>query len=345
MRRAALIVVLLVLGLVAAVSAGAQDPTPPTPAPPTQPATTGASTEPVPPAPPAVPATVPEGVTIAGVPVGGMAADDAKIAVQTAFDQPVEFSFEQRRWQATPAELGARAYVDGAVGRALVAPAGTAVDLVVKIRGPQVREYVAYLDGILTRPAKDSTMRLRNLRPFLTKSRDGVKVSRLATTKAIVRALNAGERGPIELEAEIVPAKVTRANFGPVVVIRRESNSLYLYDGMRLVRRFGVATGQPSYPTPLGRWQVVVKQLDPWWYPPKDSPWAKGAEPIPPGPGNPLGTRWMGLSAPLVGIHGTPDAASIGYSASHGCIRMRIPDAEWLFMHVEIGTPVYIVRA
>ena len=49
----------------------------------------------------------------------------------------------------------------------------------------------------------------------------------------------------------------------------------------------------------------------------------------PAGPGNPLGTRWMGLSAPAVGIHGTPDAASIGYSASHGCIRMQIPDAEW----------------
>ena len=71
----------------------------------------------------------------------------------------------------------------------------------------------------------------------------------------------------------------------------------------------------------------------------------KGAKPIPPGPGNPLGTRWMGISSPAVGIHGTPDAASIGYSASHGCIRMRIPDAEWLFNHVKIGTPVYILDA
>jgi lipoprotein-anchoring transpeptidase ErfK/SrfK len=51
----------------------------------------------------------------------------------------------------------------------------------------------------------------------------------------------------------------------------------------------------------------------------------------------------MGISSPYVGIHGTPDSASIGYSASHGCIRMRIPDAEWLFRHVEIGTPVFII--
>ena len=84
-------------------------------------------------------------------------------------------------------------------------------------------------------------------------------------------------------------------------------------------------------------------QRDPWWIPPPDSDWARGKKPIPPGPGNPLGTRWMGTTAPLVGIHGTPDAASIGYSASHGCIRMRVPDAEALFNEVDIGTPVLIV--
>ena len=83
-------------------------------------------------------------------------------------------------------------------------------------------------------------------------------------------------------------------------------------------------------------------QRNPWWYPPP-SGWAADSDPVPPGPGNPLGTRWMGISAPYVGIHGTPDAASIGYSASHGCIRMRIPDAEWLFRHVDVGTPVFIL--
>ena len=113
---------------------------------------------------------------------------------------------------------------------------------------------------------------------------------------------------------------------------------------MRVVRKFGVATGQASFPTPLGSFEIVRKQANPWWLPP-DSDWAEGSEPIPPGPGNPLGTRWMGLSTPAVGIHGTPDAASIGYSASHGCIRMLVPEAEWLFERVEEGTPVYILDA
>jgi lipoprotein-anchoring transpeptidase ErfK/SrfK len=113
---------------------------------------------------------------------------------------------------------------------------------------------------------------------------------------------------------------------------------------MKVKRRFGVATGQASYPTPLGSFEIVRMQRNPWWIPP-DSDWAKNEKPVPPGPGNPLGTRWMGLDSPGVGIHGTPDAASIGYSASHGCIRMLVPEAEWLFERVELDTPVYILDA
>jgi lipoprotein-anchoring transpeptidase ErfK/SrfK len=124
-------------------------------------------------------------------------------------------------------------------------------------------------------------------------------------------------------------------------VIDRYANRLRLYDGRKLVRTFGVATGQSVYPTPTGMWKIVDMQRNPWWYPPP-SPWAEGEKPVPPGPGNPLGTRWMGLDAWGVGIHGTPNDASIGYSASHGCIRMHIPDAEWLFQHVDVGTPVLI---
>jgi hypothetical protein len=105
---------------------------------------------------------------------------------------------------------------------------------------------------------------------------------------------------------------------------------------------FPVAVGQPAYPTPDGHFTIISKVENPTWTPPPDAPWAQGAVPIPPGPGNPLGTRWMGLSAPGVGIHGTDDPASIGYSVSHGCIRMQIPDAERLFGMVSLGMSVYI---
>jgi lipoprotein-anchoring transpeptidase ErfK/SrfK len=160
----------------------------------------------------------------------------------------------------------------------------------------------------------------------------------------IRHALAAHQRGPLSVPYRVLRPRITRSNFGPVIVIRRGSHRLYLYKGSQYWRTFGVAVGMPQYPTPLGSFIIVTKQRNPWWYPP-DSAWAAGASPIPPGPGNPLGTRWMGLSRGGVGIHGTPDSASIGYSASHGCIRMRIPDAEWLFERVRVGTPVFIVSA
>ena len=164
-------------------------------------------------------------------------------------------------------------------------------------------------------------------------------------TAKIVQALRTGNRDPIAIEMKPVMPTVTRDGFGPVIVIRRASNQLYLYNGTRLWRTFRVATGQAAYPTPLGQWSIVDKQRNPWWYPPPDSDWAKNLKPVPPGPGNPLGTRWMGLSAPAVGRHGRPAPASIGYSAWPGLVRMLISDADWLFDHVETGTPVFVVAA
>jgi len=125
------------------------------------------------------------------------------------------------------------------------------------------------------------------------------------------------------------------------IVIDQSSHTLTLYRAGQKPVSFGVAVGQSAYPTPIGTGSVIVKVVDPTWVPP-DSDWAKGALPIPPGPDNPLGTRWIGLSWPSVGIHGTNDPASIGYSVSHGCIRMAIPDVERLFEMVYVGTSVTI---
>jgi murein L,D-transpeptidase YcbB/YkuD len=128
-----------------------------------------------------------------------------------------------------------------------------------------------------------------------------------------------------------------------LVIIRRDAHRLYFYKGARPLRVFTVATGGTWTPTPHGRFRIVSKYRRPWWYPPPDSSWANDLDPIPPGPENPLGTRWMGLSVPEVGIHGTPNPASVGYSISHGCIRMKKRDAESLFRLVRVGTRVWII--
>ncbi len=238
--------------------------------------------------------------------------------------------------------LGARAAISRAVERARRAAPGTNVRLVVSVRRARVRAFVARVSHRLDRQAVDATLSLRNLRPWITPERRGRALRRRPVVRALVAQLATNRRRVIALRTNSLRPRVTRAAFGPVIVIRRGSNRLHLYFGTRPWRVFGVATGQAAYPTPLGRFSIVTKWRNPWWFPP-DSAWAAGAAPIPPGPGNPLGTRWMGLSVSGVGIHGTPNAASIGYSASHGCIRMHIRDAEWLFERVRIGTTVFIV--
>ena len=125
---------------------------------------------------------------------------------------------------------------------------------------------------------------------------------------------------------------------GKVVVVKH-ARMLYVYRDGALAASFPVAVGQPKYPSPTGTYTIVSKIKDPTWIPP-NSPWAKGLEPIPPGGKNPLGPRWIGTSAPAVGIHGTPDDASIGTAASHGCVRMHFADVKRVYDLVEVGMPV-----
>jgi lipoprotein-anchoring transpeptidase ErfK/SrfK len=293
----------------------------------------------------APPVLVADGVTLAGIPVGGMSYEQAQAAVRPAFSRPIRVVFGDRRWRLDRAKFGGSVAIADGVTRALSAKTGAVVPLEASVDPAAVKDFVDALDKRISYPAKDAQLvGLTGLTPQITDAEPGLEVQKSATAKRIVRALEAAKQPRVRAAVRVVAPKLTRAHFGPVIVIRRSVNELRYYDGARLVRTFGVATGQAIYPTPTGQFSIVDMQRDPWWRPP-DSPWAKGLKPIPPGPGNPLGTRWMGLSAPGVGMHGTPDDASIGYSASHGCIRMHIPDAEWLFEHVHIGTQVVITDA
>jgi lipoprotein-anchoring transpeptidase ErfK/SrfK len=267
----------------------------------------------------------------------------ARRAVEKAYLQPLELVIDDAHANALPAaSLGAKPNFDKAIRRARFARPGAIVPLDVVVSQARVRGYVDRLGKKVDRDARDARIVLQGLRPRAIEAQTGRYLKKLLTGRAIRSALATNSRAPIRLRYEITQPVVRSAKLDEAIVIERTSNKLLYFDNAKYVRSFGVATGQSAYPTPLGDYEIVNMQRDPWWYPPP-SPWATDADPVPPGPGNPLGTRWMGLSAPYVGIHGTPDAASIGYSASHGCIRMRIPDAEWLFQHVKIGTPVFII--
>ena len=290
------------------------------------------------------PAVVPDGVTLAGVAIGGLAPDAATQVVSQAFAQPVTLRYETTKIDVSPSLLGLTVPADAAVAKALTVAPNTTLTLRASVNNLLIKSFVAKLANRFDREPVSSRLLLRNAKPLVTQPVIGRTIEQEVAVRDLTDALVHGTRGTIVLKAKLKDPPVTPSTVGPVIVIKRASNRLTLYDGMKVVRQFEVATGQAIYPTPLGLFKIIVKWKNPWWYPPA-SPWAKGDKPVPPGPGNPLGTRWMGLSAPGVGIHGTPEDGSIGYSLSHGCIRMHIPQAEWLFDHVNVGTPVYIVAS
>lgn len=286
---------------------------------------------------------IPAGVSVGGVRVGGLSAEPARLRVQASFARPVSVAYQGNVLTVTPREVAAAISVDAAVSSALAATPHSDIALPISYSHEKLDKLVAFLAHRYNRPARAAEVTgASTAGPVFAAAKPGLAVNTKTMHAALVQLLQDGTRAPLQLLTKTVPAKRTVANFGPVIVITRGVNTLKLYNGRRLVRTFHVATGQPAYPTPGGVWRIVDMQRDPWWRPPT-SVWARGLQPIPPGPGNPLGTRWMGLNASGVGIHGTNAPASIGYSLSHGCIRMQVPEAEWLFQHVQLGTPVVIL--
>ena len=287
---------------------------------------------------------IPAGVSVGGIRVGGLSAEPARTRIDAAFARPVRIAAEGKVLRIGPSRTGAITSVDAAVSSALDATPQSRIALPVRYSAKRIDTLVAHLAHVYDRPAVDAAVTgATSSGPTFSAARPGRAVDQRTMRAAIVGLLRDGTRTPLQLMTKTVAPARTVANFGPAIVVTRGSNTLRLYDGHTLVRTFPVATGQSIYPTPAGIWRIMDKQRNPWWYPPVYDTWAKGLKPVPPGPDNPLGTRWMGLNAPGVGIHGTDAPTSIGYSASHGCIRMHVPDAEWLFEHVRVGTPVVIL--
>jgi lipoprotein-anchoring transpeptidase ErfK/SrfK len=287
------------------------------------------------------PVTLPGSVRIAGVRVGHLPPKRAEKVVLKAFKRPLTVVIDRRTLLVDPAKL-AKPYAEGAVAHAKAAKQGAKLPLVVAVRGAAVRAWAKKVAARVDRSPAKVGLVLRHGVPYIGPRSYGKRLDQGELVRKVVRALSANTRLPIRVETKTLYPLALPSPKAPVIVINRGANTLELFHGVKPWRTFRVATGQWAYPTPRGRWDIVVKWKNPWWYPP-NSAWAAGSSPIPPGPGNPLGTRWMGLNAPGVGIHGTPNPGSIGYSLSHGCIRMYIPDAEWLFEHVEIGTTVFVV--
>ena len=309
-----------------------------------------------------------EGVTIGGVDVGGMTADEATEAVDAELVEPlrqkVTVKFDGVKYQLSAEKLGITSDVDGMVDRALEESrsgglpgrvwryaTGGEVDVAIS---PQVTysnkaidEFIAKVADEVNRDAVDAAIAPTATSLGKVAARDGIAVEEGKLRSRVEAAVQRPNDRKVSLPVSRVKPDVTEdelaEQYPTYITIDRASFTLHLWKNLEDVRDYTVAVGQPAYPTPTGLYAIQDKQVDPVWSVP-NSDWAgELAGTVVQGgtAENPLKARWMGITAGA-GIHGTDDVASLGTAASHGCIRMSVPDVEELYDQVPIGTPVYI---
>lgn len=312
--------------------------------------------------------TIARGVEVAGVDVGGMDAAAARSALREELlrrlRRPVVATYDGRRVVLSARRAGIAVDVDAAVDDAVARSrdasffsrvarevTGGSVDADVQphvvYSRLAVAHFVAQVGDGFDRPARDASIDFTptSLKPVT--GRDGVVVARRPLRRAIVRALTAADAPhTVAVQARTVRPKVTTAQLAakyPVVItVDRSSFRLRLWKRLRLAKTYTIAVGMAGLETPSGVYTINDKQVDPVWHVP-DSDWAGdlAGRVIPPGPENPIKARWMGIYDGA-GIHGTTDVGSLGSAASHGCIRMAIPDVIDLYDRVPLGATVYI---
>jgi lipoprotein-anchoring transpeptidase ErfK/SrfK len=311
------------------------------------------------------------GVRIAGIDVGDMNRREAQAVVSKRIErllhEKVTIKAGTRTARYSLASLGLSATPTRAVNQALklsrsyswVArvyhrlahkPVGRDIDVAFRFDPTRVQAVVRAIGKRVDVPARDAGIDYVNeQRIQFVHAKPGRSIRKFVSLHRLKAVVRAHRPGTIRFPMMTVQPKVTDGNLGKTIVVNRTINMLTLYDGFRVERKYPVATAMQGFLTPPGSWDVIDKVEWPTWHNPclgEPGCWA-ASEPaeIPPGPSNPLGTRALYLSAPGIRIHGTPSDSSIGTYASHGCIRMHIPDSEALYPLVPVGAKVIIMGA
>jgi lipoprotein-anchoring transpeptidase ErfK/SrfK len=308
-----------------------------------------------------------EGVTVAGVDVGGMRAGEARRAVARSLDdtlqRPVSVARAGRRFNLSAEDAGLRADVAGMIDDALdQSRDGTIFTRVTRdlsggeenVRVPARLSYderavaglVKRVEKAMNRPARDAEVEFPSMERVASKRGLEVRAARLER-RIDVALSDPGADRRLRIPAKRIQPKVTTADLEekyPVALVAdRSSFQLHLYERLNLTRSYTVAVGALGFDTPAGLYHIQNKAVDPAWSVP-NSDWAGSlAGTVVPGgvPENPLKERWLGIYDGA-GIHGTDVTSSLGTAASHGCIRMSIPDVIELYDKVPVGAPIYI---
>jgi lipoprotein-anchoring transpeptidase ErfK/SrfK len=309
-----------------------------------------------------------KGVTAGGVDLSGLKRAEAREKLQRELSAPLQKSvvvkYHRHRYKLSAAKARVVVDTDDMAQRALAASReGNLISRTTReLTGGSVHQSipieVTYSRRAVTKFAKrvrhkidkravDATIGFAGGGIQKVDSQTGRKLDAAALKKHVgAELVEPTADHKVVASVEKVKPKVTTAEladkYPTVIIVNRGGFQLTLYKNLAVEKTYRIAVGQAGLETPAGKYTVQDKQVNPSWHVP-NSAWAGSlaGRVIPPGPDNPIKARWMGIYNGA-GIHGTTDIGSLGTNASHGCIRMAIPDVEQLFDRVEVGDPVFI---
>jgi hypothetical protein len=307
------------------------------------------------------------GIHVGTIDLGGLSAVAARSRLEQAYGplrRPLVLRYPHGRLVVTAQQARVSVAVAAAVAQALELSrrswfvprawrdlTGGRVDVHVRpdIQYSQsgVERTVRELQRRIDRPARNAVLLPSFDRLRIRRGHGGVAVSANLLRRQIVEALVTRQRErqldvPLRWLRPPVSVAALHRRYPSFITIDRGAFTLRVYHRLKLVRSYPIAVGQLGLETPAGLYHIQNKVVNPSWQVPFSS-WtgSLAGQVIPPGPDDPLKARWLGIFDGA-GIHGTDETWSIGHSASHGCVRMTIPDVIDLYDRVQVGTPVYI---
>ncbi|MGH2951538.1 MAG: L,D-transpeptidase family protein [Solirubrobacterales bacterium] len=309
-----------------------------------------------------------EGVKVGSVDVGGLTTEEATDLVRhelvTPLRKPVTVTFEGVKYRLSAERLEVEADVSGMVDRALAesregglpgrvwryATGGEVAETIeprVTYSEEALDELVAKIEVEVNRAPVDATIEPTPTSLGKVEEQEGVALVtdelRAELETMVQRSDNRTVKAPVEtVEPEVTVDELAEAH-PTYITVDRSSFQLHLWQNLELTKTYTIAVGAIGFDTPAGVYNIQNKAVDPAWSVP-EADWAGDlAGTVVPGgvPENPLKERWMGIFDGA-GIHGTDDTGSLGSAASHGCIRMGVPDVIELYDQVDVGTSIYI---
>jgi lipoprotein-anchoring transpeptidase ErfK/SrfK len=309
------------------------------------------------------------GVEVGGIPLGGLTRAQAQARLERdimrPLERPIVIHHANKTWTLGAREARIRADLSAMVDKAVAesrsgdlfsrswrsligAKLHRDLHPSVQFSDPAVIRLIDKVRRSIERPAKNAAVKISGAGVSEVQGAEGLAIQASLLHREIKSAI-VSPTAPRTFVAQTqhTKPKVTtqdlKRKYNTVIVINRGQFRLRLFKDLKLRQTYPIAVGQVGLETPAGQYKIANKAINPAWHVP-NSPWAgKLAGKVIPGddPTNPIKARWLGVYDG-VGIHGTTEDASIGHNASHGCIRMHIPDVEKLYDEVPVGAAIYI---